>query len=106
MQCLCAGEKSCVCVCEYLLSLPVRLFRLVLIQLSHFLPFHPCAHPLRLSTIVNADSILCVKDGRVVQSGTHNELMDKGGVYSSLVSKQVEALGMANNSTSNGGEKP
>jgi ABC-type multidrug transport system fused ATPase/permease subunit len=55
---------------------------------------------------VNADSILCVKDGQVVESGTHNELMGKGGVYSSLVSKQVEALDMANNSISNGGEKP
>jgi ATP-binding cassette subfamily B protein len=55
---------------------------------------------------VNADSILCVVEGQVREQGTHNELMGKGGVYSSLVSKQVEALDMANNSTTNGGEKP
>lgn len=76
------------------------------LKLFHFLPFHLCAHPLRLSTIVNADSILCVVEGQVREQGTHNELMGKGGVYSSLVSKQVEALDMANNSTTNGGEKP
>jgi len=47
-----------------------------------------------------------VVEGQVREQGTHNELMGKGGVYSSLVSKQVEALDMANNTTNNGGEKP
>ena len=35
----------------------------------------------RLSTIVNSDKILVVNDGRIVEQGNHNELMNKKGVY-------------------------
>lgn len=42
----------------------------------------------RLTTISNADRILCMKDGRIAESGTHDELMQKDGVYKSLYLKQ------------------
>ena len=38
----------------------------------------------RLSTIVNADVILVVDNGDVVEQGTHRELLQKGGVYSKI----------------------
>ncbi|MAT55296.1 MAG: ABC transporter ATP-binding protein [Saprospirales bacterium] len=43
----------------------------------------------RLSTIRAADQILVMKDGRITESGTHNELMAKNGHYRELVEKQV-----------------
>jgi subfamily B ATP-binding cassette protein MsbA len=42
----------------------------------------------RLSTVVNADKILVMKHGRIVESGTHNELMERGGLYSELYTVQ------------------
>ena len=42
----------------------------------------------RLSTICHADRILCMKDGEIVESGTHDELMKKDGVYKGLYMKQ------------------
>ena len=44
----------------------------------------------RLSTIENADLILVVNDGEVVEQGTHRELMEKGGVYRKLYNAQFE----------------
>ena len=38
----------------------------------------------RLSTIENADNILVVRDGDIVEQGRHQELLDKGGFYSDL----------------------
>lgn len=43
----------------------------------------------RLSTVVNADMIFVVDDGRIVESGTHNELLALGGVYAGLVNEQA-----------------
>ena len=42
----------------------------------------------RLSTIQNADLILVVQDGEIVEQGRHQELMDKGGVYAGLYRSQ------------------
>ena len=44
----------------------------------------------RLSTIRNADEILVMKDGSVVERGTHGELLELDGVYRKLVSKQLD----------------
>ena len=44
----------------------------------------------RLSTIKNADLILVMKDGDVIESGTHETLMQKGGFYAELYNSQFE----------------
>jgi len=38
----------------------------------------------RLSTIKNADKIIVMERGKVVESGTHHELIDSNGVYKKL----------------------
>jgi ATP-binding cassette subfamily B protein/subfamily B ATP-binding cassette protein MsbA len=47
----------------------------------------------RLSTIRRADVILLMEDGRVVERGTHQELMDAGGLYHDMVLRQMESDG-------------
>ena len=42
----------------------------------------------RLSTIVNADKIYVLQDGRIVEQGTHSELIELAGIYSHLVDMQ------------------
>ena len=42
----------------------------------------------RLSTIQNADKILVIQDGTITESGTHDELLRKGGFYSTLYNSQ------------------
>ncbi len=44
----------------------------------------------RLSTIRNADLILVMKDGNVVEQGTHEELLARGGFYAELYNSQFE----------------
>ena len=44
----------------------------------------------RLSTIRNADKILVMKDGNIIESGDHEELMKKGGFYAELYNSQFE----------------
>ncbi|MEG2053405.1 MAG: ABC transporter ATP-binding protein, partial [Oscillospiraceae bacterium] len=46
----------------------------------------------RLSTIKDADLILVMKDGDIVETGTHNELMEKGGFYKELYQSQFENI--------------
>jgi len=43
----------------------------------------------RLSTVRNAHRIIVLEDGRVAETGTHRELLDKGGLYAHLVSRQL-----------------
>jgi ATP-binding cassette subfamily B protein len=42
----------------------------------------------RLSTVRNADQILVLDDGRIVESGTHSELLARGGLYADLYRTQ------------------
>ena len=42
----------------------------------------------RLSTIKNADRIIVIDDGKVVDSGSHEELFKKDGLYKELYTKQ------------------
>ena len=44
----------------------------------------------RLSTIRNADKILALKDGEIIESGTHDELLEKNGFYASLYNSQFK----------------
>ncbi|HEY8592230.1 MAG TPA: ABC transporter ATP-binding protein/permease [Sphingomicrobium sp.] len=43
----------------------------------------------RLSTIVNADQIIVLDEGRVAERGTHDELLEKGGLYAELWQRQA-----------------
>ena len=45
----------------------------------------------RLSTIKNADLILVMKDGDIIESGTHRQLLEKGGFYADLYNSQFDA---------------
>jgi ATP-binding cassette subfamily B protein/subfamily B ATP-binding cassette protein MsbA len=45
----------------------------------------------RLSTIMNADQIIVLDQGQIVQRGTHLELMESGGIYQQMVRLQIES---------------
>ena len=45
----------------------------------------------RLSTIRNASLIMVMKDGKIIEQGTHDELLAKGGFYSELYNSQFKA---------------
>ena len=45
----------------------------------------------RLSTVVDADEILVLENGRVVERGSHRALMDRGGSYAAMWARQQEA---------------
>lgn len=46
----------------------------------------------RLSTIKNADLILVMNEGDVIEKGTHDELMQKGGFYSTFYNSQFAVV--------------
>lgn len=44
----------------------------------------------RLSTVIHADCIYVISDGKIIESGKHQELLEQGGHYANLYSKQFE----------------
>ena len=50
----------------------------------------------RLNTIVGADKIMVIKDGEIAESGDHESLMRKGGIYHSMVTKRAVSTGWKN----------
>lgn len=50
----------------------------------------------RLNTIVGADNIMVIKDGKIGESGSHDSLMQKGGIYHSMVTKRAVSTGWRN----------
>ena len=46
----------------------------------------------RLSTVANLDRIIVLEDGKIVEQGTHKELLKKDGAYKKLWSRQSGAF--------------
>ena len=46
----------------------------------------------RLSTIRSADVILVMRDGKIVEQGRHDELLQKGGFYAQLYQSQFDGV--------------
>jgi ATP-binding cassette subfamily B protein len=46
----------------------------------------------RLSTIKNADLILVMNNGKIIEQGTHEELLKKNGFYADLYNSQFQEL--------------
>ena len=68
--------------------------RLVQDALEHLIPDRTTlviAH--RLSTIEHADQVLVLEQGRLVEQGTHAELLARGGLYAHLHRMQFRELG-------------
>ena len=47
----------------------------------------------RLSTIIQADKIMVMKNGEIVQSGSHSELVNQDGEYMSLWKNYIDSIG-------------
>ncbi len=45
----------------------------------------------RLSTIIRADKIIVLNQGKIVETGTHNELLNNSIIYKNLYSRQLSA---------------
>lgn len=98
------GQKQLLCITRIMLSLPPMLildeatssidtrtelriqsaFQKMMEGRTSFIVAH------RLSTIKNADTILVMKDGHVIEQGNHRELLNAGGFYATLYNSQFE----------------
>ena len=96
------GQKQLLCITRVMLCLPPILildeatssidtrteikiqhaFRQMMEGRTSFIIAH------RLSTIQDADLILVMKDGRIIERGTHSELLEKNGFYAKLYNSQ------------------
>ena len=56
----------------------------------------------RLSSVIDADRLLVLDEGELVESGTHDDLMAAGGTYFSLMSGQIEHVEQTNLASSDG----
>ncbi len=99
------GEKQLLCITRVMLSIPPMLIldeatssidtrteqriQRAFEKLMHGRTSFIVAH--RLSTIQNADVILVMNAGNVVEQGTHEELLQKGGFYAKLYNSQFAA---------------
>lgn len=99
---LSAGQKQLLCITRIMLKQPPmlildeatsnidtktelrvqRAFDKLMAGKTSFIVAH------RLSTIMSADVILVMKDGNIIEQGTHAELMAKGGFYANLYNSQ------------------
>ncbi|MCC8046785.1 MAG: ABC transporter ATP-binding protein/permease [Clostridiales bacterium] len=96
------GQKQLLCIARVMLTLPPMLildeatssidtrteiriqqaFQKMMQGRTSFIVAH------RLSTIQNADVILVMKDGHIIEQGTHQELLEKAGFYANLYNSQ------------------
>ncbi len=96
------GQKQLLCITRVMLCLPPmlildeatssidtrtelriqRAFAKMMEGRTSFIIAH------RLSTVMDADTILVMKDGRVIEQGRHDELLAKGGFYAELFNSQ------------------
>ena len=99
---LSAGQKQLLCITRVMLSAPPmlildeatssidtktelrvqRAFEKLMKGKTSFIVAH------RLSTIMTADVILVMRDGNIIEQGTHDELMSKNGFYAELYNSQ------------------
>ena len=99
---LSAGQKQLLCIARVMLTLPPMLildeatssidtrteikiqeaFSEMMVGRTTFVVAH------RLSTIKNADIILVMKDGNIIEQGSHTELLRRGGFYRELYDSQ------------------
>ncbi|KAL9381057.1 hypothetical protein Peur_026714 [Populus x canadensis] len=49
----------------------------------------------RLSTVKSADTVAVISDGQIAESGTHEELLNKDGIYNALVRRQLQGPSIA-----------
>jgi ATP-binding cassette subfamily C protein CydCD len=70
-----------------------RAVRAALDELMHERTTVVIAH--RLSTVRDADLIVVMHDGRIVEQGRHEELIPRGGLYARLVSRQMAGTNVA-----------